>query len=156
MVSRSDLASSTLSQAPSSVRQRTSMNSSSYPTNSSLQSDGRHTFSAACPPGGTPSRTIGWTIGRKTRARRPMNDRDANAFQTTRWTQVIAARGSSPQARRALGELCDAYYAPVAAFVQHYRSGRDDFRDLTHEFFATLLEGNSLGHVEPTRGRFRS
>jgi len=85
-----------------------------------------------------------------------MNDRDANAFQTTRWTRVIAACGSSPQARQALSELCDAYYAPVAAFVQHYRSGRDDFRDLTHEFFASLLEGNSLGHVEPTRGRFRS
>jgi RNA polymerase sigma-70 factor (ECF subfamily) len=85
-----------------------------------------------------------------------MPDRDANAFHTTRWTQVIAARGSSPQARQALAELCAAYYAPVAAFVQHYRSGRDDSRDLTHEFFARLLEGNSLGQVEPTRGRFRS
>jgi RNA polymerase sigma-70 factor (ECF subfamily) len=85
-----------------------------------------------------------------------MNDRDANAFHTTRWTQVIAARGSSPQARQALAELCAAYYAPVAAFVQGYRSGRDDSRDLTHEFFARLLEGNSLGRVERTRGRFRS
>ena len=85
-----------------------------------------------------------------------MTDRDANMFQTTRWTQVIAARGSSPQARQALAELCEAYYAPVAAFVQYYRSGRDDSRDLTHDFFARLLEGNSLGHVERTRGRFRS
>lgn len=85
-----------------------------------------------------------------------MNDRNANAFHTTHWTQVIAASGSSPQARQALADLCAAYYAPVAAFVERYRSGRDDSRDLTHEFFAKLLEGNSLGHLERTRGRFRS
>ncbi len=85
-----------------------------------------------------------------------MTDRDAIAFQTTRWTQVIAARGSSPEARQAVAELCETYYAPVAAFVERYRSAHDDARDLTHEFFAKLLEGNSLGHVERTRGRFRS
>jgi DNA-directed RNA polymerase specialized sigma24 family protein len=85
-----------------------------------------------------------------------MNDRLANAFQTTRWTQVLAARGESPEARHALGDLCEAYYGPVEAFVRRYRSGRDDARDLTQEFFARLLEGNSLGGVERTRGRFRS
>jgi RNA polymerase sigma-70 factor (ECF subfamily) len=52
--------------------------------------------------------------------------------------------------------LCEAYYGPVEAFVRRYRSGRDDARDLTHAFFAKLLEGNSLGGIERTRGRFRS
>jgi DNA-directed RNA polymerase specialized sigma24 family protein len=85
-----------------------------------------------------------------------MNDRSANAFRTTRWTQVLATRGDSPEARRALRELCETYYGPVEAFVGRYRSGRDDARDLTHAFFAKLLEGNSLGGVERTRGRFRS
>jgi len=52
--------------------------------------------------------------------------------------------------------LCEAYYGPVEAFVRHYRSGHDDGRDLTHAFFAKLLEGNTLSGVERTRGRFRS
>jgi DNA-directed RNA polymerase specialized sigma24 family protein len=85
-----------------------------------------------------------------------MNDRSANAFRTTHWTQVLAACGESPEARHALRELCEAYYAPVEAFVRRYRAGHDDARDLTHEFFAKLLEGNSLRGVERTRGRFRS
>lgn len=76
-------------------------------------------------------------------------------FHTTRWTHVLAARGSSPEAKLALRELCDAYYAPAELFVRRYRGG-DDARDLTHDFFAKLLEGNSLDHVDRTRGRFRS
>lgn len=81
---------------------------------------------------------------------------EPDAFRTTRWTRVLAARGQSPEARVALGDLCADYYAPVEAFVRRYRHGRDDARDLTQEFFAVLLEGRSLGGVEPTRGRFRS
>ena len=80
----------------------------------------------------------------------------ANAFHTTRWTQVIAAHGKTPEAKQALRELCETYYAPVELFVRRYRGGVDDARDLTHEFFAKLLEGNSLDNADRTRGRFRS
>jgi DNA-directed RNA polymerase specialized sigma24 family protein len=85
-----------------------------------------------------------------------MNDRSAIAFHTTCWTQVLATRGESPEARHALRDLCEAYYGPVEAFVRRYRSGHDDARDLTHAFFAKLLEGNSLKGIDRTRGRFRS
>src|SRR5688572_27940665 len=85
-----------------------------------------------------------------------MNDRSANAFRTTHWTQVLAAIGESTEAKQALRDLCEVYYGPVEAFVRRYRAVRDDARDLTHEFFARLLEGNSLRGVEPTQGRFRS
>jgi DNA-directed RNA polymerase specialized sigma24 family protein len=85
-----------------------------------------------------------------------MNDHSANAFRTTRWTQVLAVRGESPEARRALRDLCETYYAPVEAFVRHYRGGHDDARDLTHQFIVKLLEGDSLKGVERTQGRFRS
>src|SRR5450755_1577390 len=85
-----------------------------------------------------------------------MNDRSENAFRTTRWTQVLAAIGESAEAKHALRDLCEAYYGPVEAFVRRYRAGHDDARDLTHQFFAKLLEGNGLNGVEPTRGRFRS
>jgi DNA-directed RNA polymerase specialized sigma24 family protein len=85
-----------------------------------------------------------------------MNDHSANAFRTTRWTQVLAASGESTEAKHALRGLCEAYYGPVEAFVRRYRAGHDDAHDLTQEFFARLLEGNSLRGVERTRGRFRS
>ena len=68
---------------------------------------------------------------------------------------MLAARCSSPEAKRVLRELCETYYAPVELFVRRYRGG-DDARDLTHEFIAKLLEGNSLVHLDRTRGRFRS
>jgi len=80
------------------------------------------------------------------------------SFQTTRWTQVVAARGTSPAAKEALRELCAAYYAPVELFVARYCGGQADARDLTHDFFARLLvaDGTSLGGADRTRGRFRS
>ncbi len=85
-----------------------------------------------------------------------MNAGRASTFVTTRWTQVLAAQGNSPQAQQALSDLCAAYYAPVIAFLR--RSGRDEdaARELAHEFFARVLEQQSLGGANPERGRFRS
>ena len=85
-----------------------------------------------------------------------MTDRPPHAFRTTRWTQVVAAHGKTPEAKQALRELCETYYGPVELFVRRSRGGVDDARDLTHEFFAKLLEGNSLDNADRTRGRFRS
>jgi hypothetical protein len=39
-------------------------------------------------------------------------------FRTNRWTQVSRAKADSLEGRRALAELCDAYYEPVAAFLR--------------------------------------
>ena len=85
----------------------------------------------------------------------------SHRFQTTHWTQVVAARGQSPEAKEALRSLCETYYSPVELFVQRYiatspSSSNDEARDLTHEFFAKLLEGQSLDNADRNRGRFRS
>ena len=80
----------------------------------------------------------------------------SGVFRTTHWTQVLAARGESPEAKDALRELCAAYYAPVRAFIRQWRHNADGTRDLTHEFFARLLAGRSLDHLDRSRGRFRS
>jgi RNA polymerase sigma factor (sigma-70 family) len=82
--------------------------------------------------------------------------RPDNVFRTTQWTQVLEARGNSPEAKSALCDLCAAYYSPVFAFIR--REGRDDetARDLTQEFFARLLARPSLDNAAPERGRFRS
>ncbi|MBI5386668.1 MAG: sigma-70 family RNA polymerase sigma factor [Verrucomicrobia bacterium] len=78
------------------------------------------------------------------------------AFVTTRWTQVLSARGDSPEAHAALSDLCTAYYAPVLAFIRRSSKDEDAARDLTQGFFARLLARHGLDTVEPGRARFRS
>jgi RNA polymerase sigma-70 factor (ECF subfamily) len=77
-------------------------------------------------------------------------------FVTTRWTRVLEARGDSAEGRKALSELCGAYYAPVFAFVRRNAPDEEAARDLTQEFFARLLTGGGIGGADPQRGRFRS
>src|SRR5882724_1442945 len=78
------------------------------------------------------------------------------AFVTTLWTQVLSARGESPEARVALGELCEAYWMPVFRFIRRTNYSEDAARDLTQEFFAQLLAHHGLDRVDPGKGRFRS
>jgi len=80
----------------------------------------------------------------------------ANRFAPTRWTVVLRTRGESAESRAALAELCEAYYAPVLAFIRREGRDEDTARELTHEFFARLLAGRGLDTAEPSRGRFRS
>ena len=79
-----------------------------------------------------------------------------SSFHDTRWTLVSRSRGSDTQAKAALSELCEAYYAPVVAFLR--RDGRDEdtARELAHDFFAKLLGGDAINGADPLRGRFRS
>jgi len=79
-----------------------------------------------------------------------------SSFHDTRWTLVSRSRGSDTQAKAALSELCEAYYAPVVAFLR--RDGREEgvARDLAHDFFAKLLAGGGIEGADPLRGKFRS
>ena len=77
-------------------------------------------------------------------------------FLTTRWTRVSRAKADSPEGRRALAELCDAYYEPVAEFLRCELRDADAARDLAHDFFANTLGGGAIVHAERERGRFRS
>jgi RNA polymerase sigma factor (sigma-70 family) len=87
----------------------------------------------------------------------PCQAQDLNAvFGTTQWTQVLEARGQSVDAKVALSKLCEAYYAPVFAFISHNSSNVDSAGDLTQEFFARLLGRHGVDSVDPERGRFRS
>ena len=81
---------------------------------------------------------------------------ETESFHTTRWTLVRHATGQSLEGRKALNELCAAYYEPVVAFLR--RDGRDPeaARETAHDFFQRLLETPNLGGAEPGRGRFRS
>ena len=77
-------------------------------------------------------------------------------FLTTRWTQVSRAKADSAEGRRALAELCGAYYEPVAEFLRCELRNADAARDLAHDFFANALGGGAIVRAEEERGRFRS
>jgi RNA polymerase sigma-70 factor (ECF subfamily) len=78
-------------------------------------------------------------------------------FATTRWTVVLAAgRKSTPQAERALEELCRTYWFPLYAYVRRRGHTKADAEDLTQAFFARFLEKNHLAGLEAERGRFRA
>ncbi len=77
-------------------------------------------------------------------------------FATTRWSVVRAAGGgSTPDARAALEILCAGCWYPLYAFAR--RSGRDadSAQDSVQEFFAALVEKNTIAIADPGRGRFR-
>ena len=78
-------------------------------------------------------------------------------FATTRWSMVFqAGRGDSPDSRQALAALCEAYWYPLYAYVRRRGYGGDEAQDLTQEFFAHLLEKNTLRAADRRRGKFRS
>jgi DNA-directed RNA polymerase specialized sigma24 family protein len=86
----------------------------------------------------------------------PESDSCPAEFIPTRWTLVLRARGESPSAQAALSELCEAYYAPVLAFIRGDGRADDAARELTQEFFARLLARHGLASVKPGLGRVRS
>lgn len=77
-------------------------------------------------------------------------------FATTRWSLILDARGDAGPARRALGEICSAYRAPVLAYIRRSGSAAADAEDLVQEFFAQLLENRWDTRADPERGRFRA
>lgn len=85
------------------------------------------------------------------------DSRGPRDFRTTHWSVVLAAkRSDSPERMAALTALCQGYWYPLYAFVRRQGRDRQEAEDLTQEFFAQLLEKNSLAAVQPELGRFRS
>jgi RNA polymerase sigma-70 factor (ECF subfamily) len=83
-------------------------------------------------------------------------DEPNRRFATTQWSLVIAAGDLRREdARAALAELCQTYWYPLYAYLRRRGISAADAQDLTQEFFARLLEKESL-RVDPQRGRFRS
>lgn len=80
----------------------------------------------------------------------------AAPFHTTRWTRVCRAKTNSEDGRKALAELCDAYYEPVLAYLHHVLRDADAARDMSHAFFAEVLGGGRIQTADRDRGRFRS
>lgn len=80
----------------------------------------------------------------------------ASWFHTTRWTRICLAKADSEEGRRALAELCEAYYEPVVAYLRLVLRDSDAARDMSHAFFTMILGGGHIGTADRERGRFRS
>lgn len=78
------------------------------------------------------------------------------SFHTTRWTRVRAAKADSDEGRRALADLCDAYYEPVVAYLRSVFRDADAAREMSHAFFAEMLGGGRMESARQDLGRFRS
>lgn len=80
-----------------------------------------------------------------------------DCFVTTRWTMVLSAgRKSSPQAGRALEELCQIYWYPLYAYVRRQGRSKEDAEDLVQGFFERFLQKNSLEGLDAGQGKFRA
>jgi len=78
-------------------------------------------------------------------------------FTTTHWSVVLQAAGNqSSQASEALSQLCRVYWYPLYAFVRRKGYSPHDAQDLTQEFFARLIEKNSVRAADRNKGRFRT
>jgi len=77
------------------------------------------------------------------------------AFQSTAWTLVIAARSDGAARRAALERLCRIYWPPVFGYLRRRGHTEADAKDITQEFFTGLLESDFLARSDPDKGRFR-
>lgn len=81
----------------------------------------------------------------------------AAQFAETNWSMVLrAGHAEEPGADAALERLCRTYWYPIYAWVRGQGPGPEDARDLTQEYFATLLRRESLSTVSQEKGRFRT
>jgi RNA polymerase sigma-70 factor (ECF subfamily) len=69
---------------------------------------------------------------------------------------VCLAKADSEDGRRALADLCDAYYEPVVAYLRSVFGDPDAAREMSHAFFAEMLGGGTIHTADQERGRFRS
>ena len=69
---------------------------------------------------------------------------------------LAAGQRHTPQADRALEELCRTYWFPLYAYVRRRGHNKQDAEDLVQAFFARFLEKNHLAGLDSERGRFRA
>ena len=85
------------------------------------------------------------------------SDLAGGSFQTTHWSVVLRAGNRADRdADDALAVLCGRYWYPLYAYVRRHVADVHEAQDLTQEFFARLLEKNTLAAASPERGQFRS
>ena len=79
------------------------------------------------------------------------------AFKPTRWSLVLRATDHAhPAGAAALNELCAAYWYPLYCFARRRGLEAPDAEDATQDFFARIIEKETLASADPERGRLRT
>lgn len=80
-------------------------------------------------------------------------------FPSTSWSAIRNVQDpTSPEYQRHLRRLVDMYWRPVYCVIRHaWTRTNDDAKDLTQEFFATVIFDRALASsYAPERGSFRA
>jgi RNA polymerase sigma factor (sigma-70 family) len=80
-------------------------------------------------------------------------------FAATQWSLVGIAQSdeaSQTRSRKALENLCRAYWYPLYAFVRNRGHSTVDAQDLTQAFFARFIATGGFASADRGRGRFRN
>lgn len=75
----------------------------------------------------------------------------------TRWTLIVRAQGTGPEARAALEELLRAYSGFVLFLIRVNRPPPDAaVEDLAQEYVTRILQRNDIAKLDEKRGSFRA
>lgn len=80
----------------------------------------------------------------------------ADLIRRTPWTLISAAqKGDAAAFDKAVEKIYTLFVAPVQSYLRARGLGSEDARELTQEFFATLLERKFVDRLDPARGKLR-
>ena len=85
-----------------------------------------------------------------------MPESPSPAFHPTRWSLVLQTRGHGEPARRALEDLCQAYWFPLYAWSRRFGASPSDAEDYVQGFFVQVLQKDLFAKVDPGQGRLRT
>lgn len=78
-------------------------------------------------------------------------------FPNTNWTVLASATASGDEnERKALDELCQAYWRPVSVVIRSRGAPSEKVEDLAQDFFIQLIEKKFFKRAQRDKGKFRS
>jgi len=80
------------------------------------------------------------------------------SFETTRWTQIRAAKTHDLERRQvSVSNLLERYWKPVYCYLKQKGYSNEDAKDLTQGFFHEIVLGRGLiQQADQKKGRFRT
>lgn len=78
------------------------------------------------------------------------------AFKPTRWSLVLQSQGQDEKAKRALEELCAAYWFPLYAWSRRCGASPSDAEDYVQGFFVQVLQKQLFAAANPDLGKLRT
>jgi len=85
-----------------------------------------------------------------------MPEPEPASFKPTRWSLVLQSQGDGEDARRALEELCRAYWFPLYAWSRRYGAAPEDAEDYVQGFFVQVIHKQLFAAAHPALGKMRT